>query len=200
MEKRRHRRHARRLKVRFGVTDLEQSGFTGDVSATGLFVVTGAQPKIGSRIHVEVTLMDQQKLYLEAVVARLTVVAPELRQIMKGGFGARFLTGAELMGEMVPHLRNKVHFQLTYPTQESFLTAYENELKRGGIFLWTEKEHPVNTILNLEIEAGWLGRSQSFEVRVVHVLPGADGRFGTALMFLDPGSASTTLSALTAKP
>ena len=97
MEKRRNRRYAKRFKVRFGVKDLSLTGFTNDVSATGMFVVTTTQMAIGQRVHVEVLLDGDEKLYFEGAVARLTLVAPELRQIMKGGFGLRFLTGAELI-------------------------------------------------------------------------------------------------------
>lgn len=199
MEKRRNRRYAKRFKVRFGVKDLTLTGFTNDVSATGMFVVTTTQMTIGQRVHVEVLLDTDQKLYFEGSVARLTLVAPELRQIMKGGFGLRFLTGAELMGEMVPHLKDKSRIVMTYPTQAGYLNAFENELRRGGVFVWTTQQYTVNTIVHLEIEAEFANRSVAFECRVMHVVSGPDGRFGTALMFLDQASALLGLSALAGK-
>ena len=122
MEKRRNRRYSKRFKVRFGLKDLTSTGFTNDVSATGMFVVTTNMLTIGQRVHVEVTLDDNNKLYFEGGVARLTLVAPELRQIMKGGFGLRFLSGAELMGEMVPHLKDKTRIVMTYPICTAFRT------------------------------------------------------------------------------
>ena len=199
MEKRRNRRYSKRFKVRFGLKDLTSTGFTNDVSATGMFVVTTNMLTIGQRVHVEVTLDDNNKLYFEGGVARLTLVAPELRQIMKGGFGLRFLSGAELMGEMVPHLKDKTRIVMTYPTMHGFQNAFENELRRGGCFVWTNTMYPVNSIVHLEIEAEFCNRSVAFECRVMHVVKGEDGRHGTALMFLDQSSALAGLSGLAGK-
>ncbi len=199
MEKRRNRRHSKRFKVRFGVKDLTSSGFTNDVSSTGMFVVTTSLLSIGERVHVEVTLDDENKLYFEGAVARLTMVAPELRTIMKGGFGLRFLSGAEMMGEMVPHLKDKTRIVLTYPTLGGFQNAFDNELRRGGCFVWTHSHYPVNSIVHLEIAADFCNRNLAFECRVMNVVNGADGRFGTALMFLEQASALAGLSGLTGK-
>ncbi len=199
MEKRRHRRYSKRLKVRFGLTDFTATGFTSDVSATGMFVVTSTMLNIGQRVHVEVTMNEKDKMYFEGAVARLTVVAPELRQIMKGGFGIRFVTGAELVSEMVPHLKDKARIVLSYPTLASYQKAFDEELKRGGCFVWTNSRYVEDTIIHLEIDAEFANRAVAFEVRVVHVVPGDDGRFGTALMFLDLPSALAGLSGLAGK-
>ena len=196
MEKRRHRRYARRFKVRFGEKTFTQQGFSSDVSATGMFIVTNTVPKLGLRLHVEVSMQEEKMMFFEGIVARMALVAPELRTVMKGGFGLRFLTGAELMGEMVPHLRDKTRLTITYPTQEDFVKGYETELKRGGAFVWASREYPVNSIVNLELDAGFAGRQLAFEMRVVHVVPEAPGRYGIALMFLDPNGAMAALSGL----
>lgn len=194
MEKRRHRRYSKRLKVRFGEKGLTHTGFSGDVSSGGMFIVTTQVPKLGTRLHLEMTLDVDRVLTVEAVVARLTLVSPELRQLMKSGFGTRFLLGAELLAEMVPHMRDKNRVTLTFETSDEFLAAYEKELKRGGAFVWLDEARPIDTIINLEVDAPFLGRVLSFEARVVHVVPGEGGRFGTALMFLDAASAATGLS------
>jgi Tfp pilus assembly protein PilZ len=196
VEKRRTRRYSRRLRVRFGPNDFTHAGFTGDVSATGLFVVTSAPVSIGNRLHVEVSADESQKLFFEGVVARLTIVPAELRQVVKGGFGLRFLTGPELMSEMVPHLKDKVRLIATYPSAESFKKAWHGELQRGGVFAWSEKEHPVNSILFVELDLSFCNRIFSFEARVVHVVPGGDGKFGIALMFLEQQAALAALQPL----
>ncbi|MBK7863836.1 MAG: PilZ domain-containing protein [Archangiaceae bacterium] len=195
MEKRRHRRYARRFRVRYGERTLQHSGFTSDVSATGMFVVTSPVPKLGTRLHVEVSLDNDRQLYFEGMVARMTLVAPELRSVMKGGFGLRFLTGAELMAEMVPHLRDPKRLVLSYPTPEALADAYERELRRGGAFVWSEREHPVNSIVTVELDAQFAGRQLAFECRVVHVVT-EPGRFGLALMFLDAGAAVSAVGGL----
>lgn len=196
MEKRRTRRYSRRLRVRFGPSDFSHAGFTSDISATGMFVVTSAPVSIGNRIHVEVAIDEKEKLFFEGVVARLTIVPSELRQIVKGGFGLRFLTGPELMSEMIPHLKDKVRLISTYPTAESFKKSWHGELQRGGVFAWSEKEHPVNSILFVELDLSFCNRMFSFEARVVHVVPGADGKFGIALMFLEQQAALQALQPL----
>lgn len=196
MEKRRNRRYAKRFKVRFGEQDFTLTGFTSDVSATGMFVVTSALLSLGHRVHVEVTLDEKHKLYFEGAVARLTQVAPELRQILKGGFGLRFLASTEVIGEMVPHLKDKTRIVLTYPTLAGFQHAFETELRRGGCFVWTTASYPTGSIIHLEIDAEFANRAVSFEARVVHVISGEDGRFGTALMFVDLPSAMAGLTGL----
>ncbi len=198
MEKRRHRRYARRFRVKFGEKTLAQTGFTSDVSATGMFVVTQPVPKLGTRLHVEVAMDNDRLLYFEGMVARMALVAPELRSVMRGGFGLRFLTGAELMAEMVPHLRDPKRLVLSYATAEALHEAYEKELKRGGAFVWSDREQAVNSIVNLEIDAQFSSRQLAFECRVVHVVP-EPGRWGVALMFLDPNAALAGLSGLLGK-
>ena len=107
MEKRKNRRHAKRLRVRFGEADFTQQGFSSDVSATGMFVQTLSIPKLGTRLHIEVTFDGEQRLFFEGVVARQKIVAAELRHVLKGGFGVRFLAGVDLLPEMVPSLKTK---------------------------------------------------------------------------------------------
>jgi Tfp pilus assembly protein PilZ len=198
MEKRRHRRYARRFRVKFGEKTFAQSGFTSDVSATGMFIVTSPVPKLGTRVHVEVTMDNERQLYFEGIVARMALVAPELRSVMKGGFGVRFLSGAELMAEMVPHLRDPKRLVLAYTTADQLHDAFEKELKRGGAFVWSQTEFPVSSIVNLEIDAVFSGRQLAFEARVVHILP-ESGRYGLALMFLDPNAALAGISGLLGK-
>jgi hypothetical protein len=181
--------------VKVGEKTFGQSGFTADVSATGMFIVTSPVPKLGTRVHVEVTMDNERQLFFEGIVARMALVAPELRSVMKGGFGVRFLTGAELMAEMVPHLRDPKRLVLAYATPEALHDAFEKELKRGGAFVWSDREHAVNSIVSIEIDASFVGRQLAFEARVVHIVPEI-GRYGLALMFLDPNAALAGISGM----
>ena len=200
-EKRRSKRHARRLKVRFGesgTAGFPHTGLTNDVSATGLFVVTNTNLKPGTRVHVEVTMPGEVPLYIEGVVARQVIVPPELRQVVRAGFGVRYLLGTELMAELVPALsapRRDDPFWLIYDDPEVWRVAWDKELKRGGCFVWSSKPVASNTIVKLTIELRFLGRTLAFEARVVHAMPGPDGRHGVALMFVDPTGAAAALSA-----
>lgn len=197
-EKRKARRFARRLKVRFGEKNrpFSHSGLTNDISATGMFVSTTTPVKPGTRLHVEVTTAEEALMFFEAVVARQVVVPPELRTLMRPGFGMRFLTGTELMSELIPSLKDQTHLQVVFDSVDSFREAWERELKRGGAFLWAEKAYPINSIVTVEFDFAFANRRLAFESRVVHVVPDHEGRHGMAFMFLDVNNATVALSAL----
>lgn len=200
MEKRRSKRHARRLKVRFGeqgTTSFPHSGLTNDVSASGMFVVSSHNLKAGTRVHLEVTLPGELPLFVEGVVARQMLVPPELRQVMKSGFGVRYLHGAELMGELVPTMTTLLKddpYCLHFEDEAQWREALEKEFKRGGAFLWTSKPVAQNAIINVTFDLRFLGRQLSFEAKVVHTMPCNDGRYGVALMFVDPAGAVAALT------
>lgn len=209
-EKRRSKRHARRLRVRFGAVGeagFPHVGITSDVSATGVFVLSTQRVAPGDRLHFEVTLQDEQPLYAEVVVARKVLVPPELRQVVHGGFGARFLTGLELMGTLVPSLVGDGHrtgtapvfvaadvevtvdpFRQVYDSATAWHEAVEREFKRGGIFLWCPAPQANNTAVTVTFDLRFAGRQLEMPTRVVHSAPGPDGRHGVALLFTDPGA------------
>ena len=197
-EKRKARRFSRRLKVRFGEQNraFVHSGLTNDISATGMFISTTAAVKPGTRLHVEVTTADEGLVFFEGVVARQVVVPPELRTLMRPGFGLRFLSGTELMSELIPSLKDQTHLQVVFDTVESLRDAWERELKRGGAFLWAEKAYALNTIVTVEFDFLFANRRLAFESRVVHVVPEQQGKHGMAFMFLDVNNATAALSAL----
>ena len=66
MEKRKNRRHAKRLRVRFGEADFTQQGFSSDVSATGMFVQTLSIPKLGTRLQPEEIMGPDARVVLFA--------------------------------------------------------------------------------------------------------------------------------------
>jgi len=200
MEKRKNRRHARRLRVRFGEADFTQQGFTSDVSATGMFVQALSIPKLGTRLHIEVTFEGEQRLFFEGVVARQKIVAAELRHVLKGGFGVRFLAGVDLLPELVPSLRSKQgSLVLRYETKAAFAEAWKGELQRGGAFLWSEKVHPVNTTVPVEIDLPFVGQSLRFDARVMHVVD-EKTRAGLTVMFVDVPGALAALKPLSESP
>jgi hypothetical protein len=200
-EKRRSKRHARRLKVRFGEKGsaaFTHSGLTNDVSATGLFVVSGSNPKPGTRLHLEVMMPGELPLFIEGVVARQVIVPPELRTVVKSGFGIRYLLGSELMAELVPAMTAPVKddpFTLTFTDDATWRAAVEKEFRRGGAFVWVNRHVAQNTIISVTFDLRFQGRQLAFEARVVHTMPpGPDGRFGVALMFVDPAGAAAALT------
>lgn len=196
-ERRKYKRVARRFKVRFGEVGagFDRAGFTSDVSAGGLFLA-GPNPKLGARIHMEITADANRVLYQEAVVQRLAVLPPELRATASSGFGVRFVSGTQLLAELIPSLREQAKLQFTYTSREQFKTAFENDFKRGGLFAKLDTELKVDSTVAVEIELAWARRSMEFNVRVVHVAADATGQFGTSLVFADPPEAAKRLQAV----
>jgi hypothetical protein len=86
--RRKNERTKKRLSCTLQVEGLRHSGVVLDVSATGLFVQTGASPKPGARVQVECFVTGQvEPLALAATVARRQVVPAHLRGVVKGGMG-----------------------------------------------------------------------------------------------------------------
>lgn len=201
MEKRHARRHGRRLRVRYGEKGkgFSHTGLTNDVSASGLFVLANTSPKPGTRVHLEVALQDDNLVFIEGAVARQVVVPPELRQVVKSGFGVRFLSGTEVMAELVPQLREPPKkddpFTLVFDDEKTWQDAWDREFSRGGVFVWASRPMATNLVVMLTFDLRFLGRTLAFEARVVHVMPGPDGRHGVALMFSDVAGATSALSA-----
>jgi hypothetical protein len=197
-EKRKSRRFARRLKVRFGEKDrpFHFNGLTGDISATGMFVSTTASIKPGLRVHVEVTTTENLLLFFEGTAVRQVVVPAELRGVVKAGFGFRYLSGTELMSEMVPSLKDQTHLQVVFPTADALKDAWDRELNRGGAFLWADKPYPLNSIVVVEFDLPFVGRRLAFESRVVHCVPEQQGKHGMAFTFLDIPNATAALSSV----
>lgn len=103
-DKRRPKRYPRRLTVRFGEGDkLDRTGFTTDISVTGLFLVAPVvPPPIDARVHMQIMLEGGRFLFVEGIVRRHKTPPRELQAMEHKGFGVRFLTVEELLGEMVP--------------------------------------------------------------------------------------------------
>ncbi|HSM14932.1 MAG TPA: PilZ domain-containing protein [Thermoanaerobaculia bacterium] len=101
-------RHSRRLDVRFWRRGRSQpvSGFTTNVSLSGIFLGTTQQLEPGERIRLE--LVDKEGGFVvEGQVARVHRVAIALRHVDQPGAGVRFLPPEELLAALVPVLRGR---------------------------------------------------------------------------------------------
>jgi Tfp pilus assembly protein PilZ len=102
MSRRTAERHSRRVEVRFWRRGQEQphSGFTIDLSKTGLFLGTSMSLEPGERLRLEV--VDRERGFLiEGQVARIHRVAVALRHVQQPGVGVRFLGPGELVGNFL---------------------------------------------------------------------------------------------------
>lgn len=93
----------RRLAVRFTCTGTEtqlRSGYTTDISESGLFVHTLRPPALGTQISIGLVLRGGQEIKVRAVVARLVVPPPQFARLIQSGFGARFAGGGLSLTEL----------------------------------------------------------------------------------------------------
>lgn len=101
--KKRPKRYPRRLTLRYGEKELDRTGFSNDISVTGIFIVAQTlPPPIGSRIHLQLMMDGGKSIFLEGVVRRHKIPPAELRGLERTGFAVRFLTPEELFPEIVP--------------------------------------------------------------------------------------------------
>lgn len=102
-DRRLHPRYPRRLEVRFWRQSEPQphSGFTTNISRTGIFLGTGHLLAPGERVRVEI--VDADKGFVaEGRVVRVHRVALALRHVDQPGVGVRFLLPEELVEELLP--------------------------------------------------------------------------------------------------
>lgn len=102
MDKRKNRRLKRRIQVRFWRFDdpNPRSGFTFNISITGMFICTNQPFKPGSRIVVEVG-RDGRKVELHGLVRHAARVDPLLQKIRPSGMGVRLLRTEEMMAAVL---------------------------------------------------------------------------------------------------
>jgi Tfp pilus assembly protein PilZ len=183
-EKRQHRRYRKRYTVRFGTEDLSKSGFTGDISKGGAFIVSTHLVPLDTRIHLQVHLDNKNFAFFEGIVQRHRRVPPELRQVEPGGFGVRFLYPGEVIADMVS--KNMPTFELHFASGEQLRTAYERELRMGGCFIVTDKVLRTQDKVLISLCLDYAGALVEQEATVVHItLPQGNNRAGVSVMFVD---------------
>jgi hypothetical protein len=198
-EKRQNRRIKRRLIVKFGEKDLSQSGFTADVSATGLFIVAASIPKLDTRLHLQLFVEAERYLLFEGEVRRHKLVPPELRTLERSGFGVHLLTPREVLNSALSQELQVRRFEIVYPLRASFQQAYERELRLGAVFISTSKMLPRDTEVVLSLVLEFAGRVVELEALVAQAFSPQTGQGtveGLALVFKDRARADALLRPL----
>ena len=103
IDKRRHRRHARRIPCKLIVNEREVSSFVLDLSASGLFIQTHARPRIGERLRLQLTFASSP-FELSVLVVRAKQVPPSLLAQAKGGIGVRIMSAPEEYDRLLAQL------------------------------------------------------------------------------------------------
>jgi len=91
MERRTNKRNARRVQVKFWDTEDEvpRSGYTINVSPTGLFVGTNRPLPPGRKVRLMISL-DEREVTLDGTVVHAARVSPLLQRLRPSGMGVRF--------------------------------------------------------------------------------------------------------------
>jgi len=103
MERRVHRRFARRVEIRFWRHGESQghSAFTTNISKTGLFLGSASSLSPGERLRLEL-VEPERGFVIEGRVARVYRVSLALRHVEQPGVGVRFLPPEELIDGFLP--------------------------------------------------------------------------------------------------
>lgn len=195
-EKRRHKRYAKRLTVRYGAREINHTGYVVDVSLSGMFIASGMLPELHSRLHLMVQSDSGGPVYFEGIVARHKQVPPELRSIARGGFGVRFLLPEELLAELVPKsLISTAKLDVTFRTREDLKAAFDREIRAGGLFLQSDKKFERDAVVTLVMRLAFADCDLEFEGKVVHVTGGeTPGPKGVALVFVETRKAQEVIA------
>jgi Tfp pilus assembly protein PilZ len=179
-DKRRQRRYRRRLMVKFGEAELNQSGFTTDISASGVFIQAPRLVNLDSRVHIQIFFQNGFRFF-EGEVRRHKQVPLKLRNVERGGFGVRFLLPAEIVGGEIISRDN--YLELAYSTKEDLQKAFLAEIRVGGVFIPTSKLLPQHTDVSVEIALSFVNQTFDFPAKVVHVQTA--GVQGVGVVFAD---------------
>ena len=168
-ERRRSKRRRRRLGVRFWSDEVEGSGFTRDISNTGLMIETTTPVDIGKRIHLELKLPDGEPYYAEGVVVRRKVYPRQASSLFKPGLGIKFVSLGEAIRAIMraesqrspsdDTTRDPYELLVDLREPDELRRVYDCDIRHGAVQIQTPNMPPVNE-----------------EVSVVLLLPDPNGR------------------------
>jgi hypothetical protein len=118
-EKRREKRHHKRLRIRYGVDAPTWTGFIEDISGKGFFIKTAIVQHPNTHLKIELAVSENEIIRLEGEVMWAKKVPPRMLRRIKGGMGiriSRFLSGEETYRNMCETLKERgAKLPLRYP-------------------------------------------------------------------------------------
>lgn len=202
MQTRTTQRFKRRLQLRFWSLEdnTPRTGFTQDISLTGMFICTSSP--FGSRTRIAIEMpVGRGKVQLLGEVRHARRVDPVLRKVNTSGMGIRLLKIEEVMSEVL-HLRKaltgvaeegenaveiaepraqeairvRTVFPVSYASAHELARSFQRDLRHGGLFVATPNPAERNQKVRLEFRFDWdPGHRISVEARVVKRFVAAEG-------------------------
>ena len=218
MERRDNQRRARRVQVQFWKRGEPHSytGYTTNISPTGMYIGTPNPVGKGGRIRIEV-LDPQRGFMVEAEVAHALKTPLAMQQVKPSGMGVRFLQVDELIAELFggsmvfrpeeekPPKDNV--YSVVFRGVNHFLDTVRRDIQTGGIFVPTKFPAALNTMVTVEIHApdgkGDPVRVPAHVVQRLEPQPAMAGMpaklSGMGVAFADPQGALLQLQAMIAR-
>ena len=218
VDRRDNQRRARRVQVQFWKRgdSHPSSGYTTNISPTGMFIGTNSPLGKGIRLRIEV-LDSQRGFMVEAEVAHAVKTAPALQQIKPSGMGIRFMQVDELVADLFGGSlvfrpdeekppKDSV-YGVVFRGVNHFLDTVRRDIQTGGIFVPTKFPAPLNATITVEIHPpdakGEPVRVPAFVVQRIEPTPSVDGKppkiSGMGVAFTDPSGALSQLQPMIAR-
>jgi Tfp pilus assembly protein PilZ len=97
-------RSKQRYLVEWQKDDSVCTGFTQDISPTGMFVRSINIPELGHTVSLKLQLPEGQKLRVRGTVVRSYLAPAELRQFIPSGYGVRLNEAPEAYFQLLARL------------------------------------------------------------------------------------------------
>lgn len=129
----RRKRYKKRLQVRFWREGDESphSGYTTNMSMTGMFVATNTPVTPNERVRVEI-IDDEGSRFLHGEVVHAARVSPLLAKLRQAGMGIRLLGVDELIGELVGRGRERLREDIEFRVNAPMRTGFDQPTLAGG--------------------------------------------------------------------
>lgn len=167
----RAKRHARRLMVELRAKggDKKLTGFSTNISASGMFIATRQTLLIGTRVEAEIK-HGARSFVAEAVVARVEKQPVVLRGIRSDGVGLRFVPVPDLVRELVggvavepPKRAAETKtaeqqapasscFRLTFADGAQLIQIFDRDIRTGSLYLLTSASPAVGRAVIVELQ------------------------------------------------
>lgn len=182
----------------FGPVTPSQSGFTQDISETGLFITTTLLPKVGTRLMVQLESPTKKSSVVGEVV-RHVIVPPELRSVMRHGFGLRLISDRAIVRSLMEAEKPApTGPSVTFTAPAEYLRVKAEELAKGCLSFSSPKAVAINDEVEIVVTCAW--RQGALTVRGRTVLArDVAGVCHAVLVLNEPAKALTALEAFTAQ-